>query len=206
RGRVGDALGPQGVEVGLVGAQPLEVLEVLAAGHEVVRQAEDVVGLEVGQVPLEQVQVAVEGVGQAEALHEELAGAEAAGVQAAGLVAEVVVDVAVAEHPAALLGPVPVAQAAADAALAIAESPLYRDVHLKYLRAGGRGNCLGTPISPRMPRYFKFFHACWPPRGGGHACSRPSREIRRGIRCNPGKVMTEDILSDYVLSVVPPGD
>src|SRR5262249_59565184 len=100
-----------------------------------------------------------------------VAGAEAAGVQAAGLVAEVVVDVAVAEHPAALLGPVPVAQAAADAALAIAESPLYRDVHLKYLRAGGRGNCLGTPISPRMPRYFKFFHACWPPRRGRHACS-----------------------------------
>src|SRR5207248_8214356 len=104
------------------------------------------------------------------ALHEELAGAEAAGVQAAGLVGDLVVGVAVAEHPPALLAPVLFAQAAADAALAIAEPPLYLDVHLKYLRAGGEGYRLRTPISPRMPRYFKLFHACWPPRGGGHAC------------------------------------
>jgi hypothetical protein len=173
-GRVGDTLGAEGVEVRLVVTQQFEVLDSLAAGQEVVSEVEDVVGLEVGQVAFEQVEFVVEGVGQAEALDEELAGADASGVQATGLVADVVVDVAVPEHPPALFSPLLLAQAAADAALAMAESPLYLDVHLKYLRAGGKGNRLHTPIPPGMPRYFKFFHACLPSRRGGHACFGPS--------------------------------
>src|SRR5262249_31836939 len=157
--------------VGLVVAQPFEALEVLAAGQDVVGEVEDVVGLEVGQVALEQVQLPVDGVGQAEALDEELAGAEAAGVQAAGLVADLVVDVVVAEQAAALLRPLPRAQAPADAALAIAEALAYPGVHLKYLPARGKGERGHTPISPCMPRYFETLASLpgtilsWP-RGG----------------------------------------
>ena len=134
-GRVGDALGAQGVEVGLVGAQPLEVLQARTARQDVVGEVEDVVGLEVGQVAFEQVQVAVDGVSQAELPHQEVEGAEAAAVEAAGLVADLVVDVAVAEHAAALLLPLLLAESPLDAALAIAEAPAYLGLHWKYLHA-----------------------------------------------------------------------
>jgi hypothetical protein len=50
-------------------------------------------------------------------------GAEATGVQAAGLVADLVVDVVVAEQTTALLGPLLLAQLPPDAALAIAQAP-----------------------------------------------------------------------------------
>jgi len=106
------------------------------------------VGLEVGQMAFEQVQVAVDGVGQAQPLDEELEGAEAAGVQALGLVAEFVVDVAVAEEAAVLLGPLLGAEAVSDTALAIAEPAAYLGVHLKYLHARGKGTRDHTPISP----------------------------------------------------------
>jgi len=52
-------------------------LQALAAGQEVVGEVEDVVGLEVSQVAFEQVQVAVDGAGQAELLHQEVEGTEA---------------------------------------------------------------------------------------------------------------------------------
>src|SRR5581483_5331170 len=81
---VGDALGAEGVEIGLVGAEQFEVLQACAAGQDVVGDVEDVVGLEVGQVALEQVQVAVDGVGQAQLPDQEVEGTEATGVEAAG--------------------------------------------------------------------------------------------------------------------------
>src|SRR5205814_1899707 len=91
-----------------------------------------------------------------------------------GLVADLVVDVAVAEQAAALLLPLPLAETALHAALAIAETAAYLGVHLKYLHAWDEGDRCQKPISPQMPRYFKFFHTPEPPRGGGHACSRAS--------------------------------
>ena len=44
-GRVGDALGPEGVEVDLVVAPDFEVLQAAAAGQEVVGDVQDVVAL-----------------------------------------------------------------------------------------------------------------------------------------------------------------
>ena len=57
-GGVGDAFGAQGVEIDLVVAPQFEVLEPLAAGQEVEGDVQDVVGFVVGQVPLEEVEVA----------------------------------------------------------------------------------------------------------------------------------------------------
>ena len=59
-GRVGDALGPEGIEVDLVVAAQLEVLEAAAAGEEVEGDVQDVVGFVIGEVALEQVEVAVD--------------------------------------------------------------------------------------------------------------------------------------------------
>jgi hypothetical protein len=68
-------------------------------------------------------QFAVDGIGQAKLPHQELDGAEAVGVEAAGLVADLVVDVGIAEQAAALLRPLPLAQTPPDAALAVAQAP-----------------------------------------------------------------------------------
>ena len=56
-GRVGDALGAEGIEIDLVVAAPLDVLEAAAAGEEVEGDVQDVVGLEIGEVALEEVEV-----------------------------------------------------------------------------------------------------------------------------------------------------
>ena len=134
--------------------------------------AEHVVGLGVGQMLLEQVQVAVQGSGQAEALHQQAAGPEAAAVQTVRLVPDLVVDIVVTEQAAVLLGPWLAAQVALNTALAIAESLAYVGVHLKYLRAGGKGDRRHKPIPPELPRHFNTFLQTFQTRGdGGHASS-----------------------------------
>src|SRR5438477_2819985 len=89
------------------------------------RSVQHVVGLEVRHVPLEQVQVAVDGIGQVQLLHQEVDGAEAATMQPLRLVPHLVMEVAVTEHALALLGPLLFAQASLDAALAILEASSY---------------------------------------------------------------------------------
>ena len=156
-GRVGNALGAEGVEVGFVVAEQFEVLQALAAGQEVVGDVEDVVGLEVRQVTLQQVQVAVDGIGQAQLPDQQVEGAEAAGAQTAGLVADLIVDVVVAEQAAALLLPLLLAEPPPDAALAIAQAPAYLVLHQEYLPAWS--DCCRCPqtISPHMPRNSSLF-------------------------------------------------
>jgi hypothetical protein len=73
-------------------------------------------------MPLEQVEVAVDGIGQAHPPDQEMEGAKATAVQALRFVADLYVDVAVAEHASALLGPLLFAEAVLDATLAIAEA------------------------------------------------------------------------------------
>ena len=77
-GGVGDAVGAEGVEEGLVVAAQFDVLEAGAVAQGVVGDVEDVVGLVVGQVELEQVESLVDGLGQAEFADQELDGADAA--------------------------------------------------------------------------------------------------------------------------------
>src|SRR5262249_18512610 len=132
-GGVGDALGPQDVKVGLVGTQPLEVVDGLAAGEEVGGEIEDVIGFVVGDVPFEQAEPRVEVAGELQALDEELDGAEAGGVEARGLVGDLIVDAGGLEHGPALVVPLLFAEAVLDAPLAITEPALYLGAHLKYL-------------------------------------------------------------------------
>src|SRR5262249_45501291 len=127
-----------------------------ATRQEVVSEVQHVVGLEVRHVPLEQVQVAVDGIGQAQLLHQQVDGADTAAVQPLGLVTDLVVDVAVPEHALTLLGPLLFAQAALDAALAIAQAPAYLGCHLKYLPARGEG-CFVTSPLPRKCRGISSF-------------------------------------------------
>ena len=115
-GGVGDTLGPQGVEIVLVVAEQFQVLETGAADQDVVGEVEDMVGLVVGEVAFEQVEFGVDGVGEAQTLDQQQAGAQAAEASAANFVGDVVVDVSVGEHAATLLLPTPLAQADARSA------------------------------------------------------------------------------------------
>ena len=65
-GGIGDAACAQGVEEDLVVAAQFEVLQAGAVAQGVVGEVEDVVGLVIGQMDLEQVQAVVDGVDQAE--------------------------------------------------------------------------------------------------------------------------------------------
>src|SRR5262249_28073998 len=83
RGRVGDASGAQGIEKdGIVAAQ-LDVLQTGALTEGVVGDIEDMIGLVIGQVDLEQVQAPVEGVDQAELAGQGVGGGGAGGGQGA---------------------------------------------------------------------------------------------------------------------------
>src|SRR3954453_8151979 len=84
-GRVGDALRPQDVEVGFVVAQQLQVVDGSAPGQQVEREVEDVVGFKVRDVSLEEMEPGVEGVGQPQALPQQVQNPQASAVEAFGL-------------------------------------------------------------------------------------------------------------------------
>ena len=77
-GGVGDAVGAEGVEEDEVVAPQFDVVEAGAVAEGVVGEVEDVVGLVIGEVELEQVESFVDGLGEAELLDQELDGADAA--------------------------------------------------------------------------------------------------------------------------------
>src|SRR4051794_25558226 len=92
-GGIRNSLCSQNIEVGFVVATQLQVVQGLASGQEVVGEIEDVVGFKVGNVPLEEVELGVEGLGQPETLHEQLHGPQARPVQPFALGGNVIVDV-----------------------------------------------------------------------------------------------------------------
>lgn len=70
RRRVGDRSSPERIEVVVVVAQELDVVERPAPAQDVVGDVENVIGLVIGPVLLEQHQPLVDQVGQTERLHE----------------------------------------------------------------------------------------------------------------------------------------
>ena len=83
-GGVGDAVGPEGVEEDEVVASQLDVVEAGAVAEGVVGEVQDVVGLVVGEVELEQVEPLVDGLGQSELADHQMDGADAAAGDAPG--------------------------------------------------------------------------------------------------------------------------
>src|SRR5262249_20939100 len=92
-GGVGDAVGAQGVEEDLVVASQLNIVEAGPVAQRVVGEVQDMVGLMVGQVELEQVEPLVDGLSEAEVPHEPLDGGGGAAGDRPGLVGDLVVDV-----------------------------------------------------------------------------------------------------------------
>jgi hypothetical protein len=91
-------LGPENVEEVFLVAEAFEILKVLAADQEVVGEVEDMVGLEIGEVAFEEVQLGVDGGRESEALNQLLTDAEPGAGKSLDLVGEIVVDVLVEKH------------------------------------------------------------------------------------------------------------
>lgn len=110
----------------------------LALAHRVVGQVEDVVGFVVRQMDLEQVQTAIDQVGQAEAADDFLHDTDAAVGKAAGSVSDLVMDVRGCEHRSFGVADLGFVEAAVNAALAVVELLSYFRLHSKSLsvRAG----------------------------------------------------------------------
>src|SRR5512135_21303 len=85
--RVGDAVGPEGIEVDLVVTPDFEVFQATAAGQEVVGDVQDVVALVIRHMPLEEVAVLVDVPHQADLAGQEVDGPDAAGCDAPDLFA-----------------------------------------------------------------------------------------------------------------------
>jgi hypothetical protein len=109
---------PEGVEEGGVVAAQLDVLEARAVAQGVVGDVEDVVGLVIREMGLEQVQALVDGLGQAESVGEHVDGPDAPVGDGPVPVRDVVVDGVIGEDGPAGSGVVGVVEPASDSGLA----------------------------------------------------------------------------------------
>jgi hypothetical protein len=98
RGGVGNAAGPQGVQVRLVVAQQLQILQAAAPAHHVVGDVQHVVRLVVRQMDLEQVNPPVDQADQVDLAGQQVNGPDAAAADGPRAVGHVVVDVAGRQH------------------------------------------------------------------------------------------------------------
>ena len=100
---------------------PRSLITFGAAGEEVQGDVQDVIGLVVGLMAFEQVQLAIDVGDQSDPACQQEHGADAAGAQAPDSVAQFVMDVVGGDHGALALGAGTVFDAAKDSPLALAE-------------------------------------------------------------------------------------
>src|SRR5262249_37242987 len=143
---------------GVVAAQ-FEIFQAAAAAQRIVGEIEDMVGLVIRQMDLERVQPAVDDVRQAEALHEEMDGADATATEPVAACAEFVVDVACGKLRVLAVWQLTFVEAALDASLAVAPASSYAGSHSKSLLASG-DEIVDTSSNLKKPRGFRVF--CFP--------------------------------------------
>ena len=158
-GGVGDAVGAEGVEEDDVVASQFDVVEAGAVAQGVVGEVQDVVGLVVGEVELEQVESLVDGLGEAELADEQLDGADAAAGDGPGLGGGLVVDVGGGEDRLGRGCGDGSVEPAADFALAGGVVAVWNRLHSKSPCGFGHGICVGRSNVPETPGDFEFFYA-----------------------------------------------
>ena len=137
RGRIGNALSTQGVEIDFVPAAKFEVFQASAVAQGVVSEIEHVIGFVIGKMDLEQMQSVVDGVDQADASGQQVERTNAAMSDAAITLADLVADVGGGKvGPSRRLRPSFV-ETAFDSALASGQLFSYLGVHSKSLSSGG---------------------------------------------------------------------
>jgi hypothetical protein len=97
-GRIGNARSAQGVEIRLVVAQNLQVLQAGPAAEDVVGDVQHVVRFVIGQMDLEQVQCLVDGLGEFDLPCQQMHRTDAAAGNGSRAVSHVVANGAGGEH------------------------------------------------------------------------------------------------------------
>ena len=185
-GGVGDAHGAEGIEIDLVVAAQLDVLEMSAAGEDVEGDVQDMVGFVIGEMALEEMELGVDGGDQAGAPCQQEHGADAAGGEAVDALAEFVVDVAGGDHGDIAFGFGAIGDAVEDppppslqellvasvglGALASGGLPRDNDHHSKPSVAWKNADPIPIYILPRSRGFFECFPGFRPGLTIYHAC------------------------------------
>src|SRR4051794_14166863 len=156
-GGVGDTRRIQGVEISLVVAEPLDVLGPGTAGEEIEGDVQDVIGLVVGLMAFEQVQVAIDIGDQSGPACQKEHGADAAGAQALDPLAQFVMDVVGGDHGAIALGAGSVLDPAQDSPLALAEFVEDIRFHSKVSVVWPSEDMRPPPLLPNRRGFSSFF-------------------------------------------------
>src|SRR5512135_288735 len=188
-GRVGDALGPQGIEEHLVVASGFNVLQAVAAGQEVVGDIQDVITLVIRQMPLQEVEVPVDVLDQSDLAGQEVDGPEATGGNATDLLGDLIVDVRGGHHRLGMFDAGLVLQAAKDSPLATVQLVMDTGVHSKtsWRRMDEASQ------APRLFAKTRGFRAFRPQRVWGYAWLRVKFRPRRPVLVRGGGPMAATI-------------
>src|SRR5512135_1198012 len=151
-----DAVGAQGVEEDGVVTPQFDVVEAGAVAQRVVGEVQDVVGLVVGEVELQQMEPLVDGLGQAELPHEQLDGADAAADDRPGLGGDIVVDVGGGEDWVGRRCGDRTVESAADVALAGGVVSVWNRSHSKSPRGWAMGSVCVDPMCRRHREISSF--------------------------------------------------
>jgi hypothetical protein len=156
-GGVGDSLGVQGVEISLVVAEPFQMLELGAAGEDVPGDVHHMVGLMVGEMALEQMQVVIDVGDQSRPACQQEHGADAAWAQSLDPITQFVVDVAGGDHGLLTLGTGSVFDTAKDSPLA--SSQLVQDIsfHSKLSVVWDGDDMSPSSLFPNHRGFSSFF-------------------------------------------------
>src|SRR5512135_3185072 len=155
-GGVGDAVGAEGIEEDDVVASQFDVVEAASVAQRVVGEVQDVVTLVVGEMELEQVESPVDGLGQAEFVHEQLDGTDAAAGDGPGLGGGIVMDVGGGEDRVGRGcsdGPV---ESAADFPPAGGVVPVWNRFHSKSPRGWATGSVRIDPMCRKLREISSF--------------------------------------------------
>src|ERR1700722_455864 len=128
-GRIGNAAGAQGIEEDFVVASQFDVFEAGAVAKGVVGEIEHVIRFVIGQMDLEQVQPAVDGLVEAEFAHEQVHGTDTAVANTAAALTDFVLNVAGRKHGLGAPAQVFLVQAFLNPLLATGQLLAYSSVH-----------------------------------------------------------------------------
>ena len=164
-GGVGDALGAQGIEIDLVVASEFDVFDAFAAGEDVERDVQDVVGFVVGEMPLEDMEHRVDVADQSGLAGQQVHGADATGTEALDAIGQFVVDVGRGHHRLVAFGPGAVLDAIEDSPLALVENSAVAFLRLpaatmSFFRPLRFGDLLGIVAVTRKPPLLGIVRMC----------------------------------------------
>ena len=154
-GWVGNPLRAQGVKEDLVVASQLDVLESRAVAQRVVSQVQHVIGLMVRTMDLQQMQVTVDGIDEADLAGQLMDQSNASNADGTHLVGEFHADVRCCEHGPTLIFSAS-RQPLLDSLLGFPQTFLYTGLHSKSSVSSGSWVLL-TTIRPRKTRMVSSF-------------------------------------------------